>query len=81
MRSATLAMGSLRAAVGFLVFHIGFVMKRAGEPTWFFGLLAISNSLDQDYLPYEPITLTKMAGAILVMAGVGVAVTARRKEQ
>ena len=45
VRSATLAMGSLRAAVGFLVFHIGFVMKRAGEPTWFFGLLAISVGL------------------------------------
>jgi hypothetical protein len=45
VRSATLAMGSLRAAIGFLVFHIGFVMKRAGEPTWFFGLLAISVGL------------------------------------
>jgi MFS family permease len=38
-------MGSLRAAVGFLVFHVGFVMKRAGEPTWFFGLLAIAVGL------------------------------------
>jgi hypothetical protein len=45
VRSATLAMGSLRAAIGFLVFHIGFVMKRAGEPAWFFGLLAISIGL------------------------------------
>ncbi len=45
VRSATLAMGSLRAAVGFLVFHIGFVMKRAGDPTWLFGLLAISVGL------------------------------------
>ena len=34
-----------RAAIGFLVFHLGFVMKRAGEPAWFFGLLAISIGL------------------------------------
>lgn len=45
VRSATLAMGALRAATGFLVFHLGFVMKRAGEPAWLFGLLAISMSL------------------------------------
>jgi MFS family permease len=45
VRSATLGMGSLRAAIGFVVFHIGFVMKRAGEPTWLFGLLAISIGL------------------------------------
>ncbi len=45
VRSATLGMGGLRAAVGFLVFHIGFVMKGAGEPAWFFGLLAISIGL------------------------------------
>jgi len=45
VRSATLGMSSLRAAVGFLVFHIGFVMKGAGEPAWFFGLLAISIGL------------------------------------
>jgi MFS family permease len=45
VRSATLGMGSLRAAIGFLVFHIGFVMKRAGEPAWVFGLLAISIGL------------------------------------
>ena len=45
VRSATLAMGALRAAIGFLVFHLGFVMKRAGEPAWFFGLLAISIGL------------------------------------
>jgi MFS family permease len=45
VRSATLAMGSLRAAIGFLVFHLGFVMKRAGEPAWLFGLLAISIGL------------------------------------
>lgn len=45
VRSATLAMGSLRAAIGFVVFHIGFVMKRAGEPAWFFGLLAVSVGL------------------------------------
>jgi MFS family permease len=45
VRSATVAMGGLRAAVGFLVFHLGFVMKRAGEPAWFLGLVAISIGL------------------------------------
>jgi len=45
VRSATLGMASLRAAIGFLLFHIGFVMKRTGEPAWLFGLLAISIGL------------------------------------
>jgi hypothetical protein len=45
VRSATLGMGTIRATIGFLVFHIGFVMKRAGEPAWLFGLLAVSIGL------------------------------------
>jgi drug/metabolite transporter (DMT)-like permease len=64
------ALRHIRATTAAVIATIG--------PAVTFGLLAISNSLDQDYLPYEPITLTKIAGAVLVMAGVGVAVTARR---
>ena len=45
VQSAAIAMGSIRAAIGFLVFHLGFVMKRAGEPSWVFGILAIAMSL------------------------------------
>nr|MCH9803531.1 MFS transporter [bacterium] len=45
VRSATIAMGSLRAAIGFLIFHLGFEMKRTGEPAWMFGVLAVAMSL------------------------------------
>ncbi len=45
VKAAAMSMGWLRAAIGFLIFHLGFVMKRAGEPTWLFGLLAIAMSL------------------------------------
>ena len=32
-----LAMANLRAAVGFLVFHVGFALRQADQPAWFFG--------------------------------------------
>jgi drug/metabolite transporter (DMT)-like permease len=47
-------------------------------PAVTFGLLAIGNCMGQDYLPAEEITLAKILGAVLVMAGVGTAVAARR---
>jgi MFS family permease len=34
------AMAVLRAAIGFLVFLVAFGLKRAGEPTWYFGAIA-----------------------------------------
>jgi len=33
-------MAVLRAAIGFLVFAVAFALKRANEPTWFFGTIA-----------------------------------------
>ena len=64
------ALRHIRATTAAVIATIG--------PAVTFGLLAISNSLDQDYLAVEPITLAKIAGAALVMAGVGLAITGRR---
>ncbi|MGH9001015.1 MAG: MFS transporter [Acidimicrobiia bacterium] len=36
---ASAAMMVLRGAVGFLTFHLGFALKRAGEPGWFFAVV------------------------------------------
>lgn len=46
-------------------------------PAVTFGMLAVTNHLDQPYVPYEAITTVKILGAILVVGGVVVAVTAR----
>jgi MFS family permease len=40
IRFAAGAMAVLRAAIGFLVFVVAFALKRANEPTWFFGTIA-----------------------------------------
>ena len=40
IRFAAGAMTVLRGAIGFLVFLVAFGLKRAGEPTWFFGVIA-----------------------------------------
>jgi lysylphosphatidylglycerol synthetase-like protein (DUF2156 family) len=40
IRLASAAMSVLRASIGFLVFLVAFGLKRAGEPTWFFGAVA-----------------------------------------
>jgi MFS family permease len=40
IRFAAGVMVVLRAAIGFLVFLVAFGLKRAGEPTWFFGVVA-----------------------------------------
>lgn len=37
IRVAATAMAVLRAAIGFLIFVVAFALKRANEPTWFFG--------------------------------------------
>lgn len=44
-------------------------------PAITFGLLAVTNRIDQPYVPYEAITTVKVAGAILVVAGVVLAVS------
>ncbi len=38
---AAVAMMVLRAGIGFVVFLVAFQLKRAGDPTWFFGLVAV----------------------------------------
>jgi hypothetical protein len=34
-------MMTLRAGIGFVVFLVAFALKRSGDPTWFFGVVAI----------------------------------------
>jgi drug/metabolite transporter (DMT)-like permease len=46
-------------------------------PAVTFGMLAVTNTLDQPYVPYEAITTVKILGSILVVGGVVAAVTAR----
>jgi MFS family permease len=41
IRSAAGAMMVLRAGIGFVVFLVAFALKRAGDPTWFFGIVAL----------------------------------------
>ena len=41
LRFAAGAMMVLRAGIGFVVFLVAFALKRAGDPTWFFGIAAI----------------------------------------
>ncbi len=41
IRFAAAAMMVLRAGIGFVVFLVAFQLKRAGDPTWFFGLVAV----------------------------------------
>ncbi len=45
IQATTLDMAALRASVGFLFFHLGFVLKAEGAPTWFFGLVLAASSL------------------------------------
>lgn len=45
VRSATLAMAAVRGAIGFSLFHIGFVLKQGGEPAWVFGALAVASGI------------------------------------
>lgn len=44
MRAATVVMAGMRAAIGFSLFHIGFTLKRAGEPAWVFGIMAAASA-------------------------------------
>ncbi|MCP3912742.1 MAG: MFS transporter [Actinomycetia bacterium] len=45
IRFATEGMAGVRAAIGFVVFHIGFVLKSTGVSAWAFGGLAVANGL------------------------------------
>ena len=48
-------------------------------PAVTFGMLAVTNRMDQPYVPYEPITLVKMIGSVLVVGGVVLAVARRNR--
>jgi hypothetical protein len=41
IRFAAGAMVVLRAGIGFVVFLVAFELKQAGDPTWFFGIIAV----------------------------------------
>jgi MFS family permease len=43
LRFAAGAMAVLRATIGFVVFLVAFGLKRAGDPTWFFGVVAAAS--------------------------------------
>ncbi len=43
IRFAAGAMAVMRATIGFVVFLVAFSLKRAGEPTWFFGVVAAAS--------------------------------------
>jgi MFS family permease len=45
VRSATWAMAAVRGAIGFSLFHLGFILKQSGEPAWVFGALAIASGV------------------------------------
>lgn len=67
----------LRAATGFLLFTLAFALRRSGEPTWWFGLLAASGTcggfIGLLVAPRLPSNLREEAVVIacIVAAGVG----------
>jgi drug/metabolite transporter (DMT)-like permease len=60
----------IKASVAAVILTLG--------PVVTFGLLLVTNRLEQGYIPYEPLTALKVGGAALVIGGVCTAVTARR---
>ncbi|MGZ8607206.1 MAG: hypothetical protein ACXWXQ_09185, partial [Actinomycetota bacterium] len=67
----------LRAATGFLLFALAFALRRSGEPTWWFGVLAASGTaggfLGDVLAPRLPSTLREEAVVVacVIAAGVG----------
>lgn len=64
------ALRHIRATTAAIVATLG--------PAITFGLLAVTNRMDQDYVPYEAITALKLAGSVLVVCGVVLAVARAR---
>jgi len=66
----------LRAASGFLLFTLAFALRRSGEPTWWFGLLAAcgtAGGLGGDLLaPRLPTSLREEAVVVACVVGAGV---------
>jgi MFS family permease len=81
IRFAAGAMAVLRAAIGFLVFAVAFALKRANEPTWFFGTIAalsvagglvgtvVSPLVRRRTVRDEPLLTAALATAALVSIG------------
>jgi hypothetical protein len=69
----------LRAASGFLLFALAFALRRSGQPTWWFGVLAASataGGLLGDLLaPRLPETLREEAVVVGCVIGAGVGAT------
>lgn len=66
----------LRAATGFLLFALAFALKRSGEPTWWFGVLAAAGTVGGfvgDVLaPRLPSSLREEAVVVTCVIGAGV---------
>jgi hypothetical protein len=66
----------LRAATGFLLFALAFALRRSGEPTWWFGVLAAAGTAGGfvgDLLaPRLPSTLREEAVVVACVIGAGV---------
>jgi hypothetical protein len=67
----------LRAATGFLLFALAFALRRSGEPTWWFGVLAAAGAgggfLGNVFAPRLPNNIREEAVVVacVVVAGVG----------
>lgn len=66
----------LRAATGFLLFALAFALKRSGEPTWWFGVLAAAGTaggfVGDVLAPRLPSTLREEAVVVACVLGAGV---------
>jgi hypothetical protein len=66
----------LRAATGFLLFALAFALRRSGEPTWWFGVLAAAGTaggFSGDLIaPRLPASLREEAVVVACVAGAGV---------
>jgi hypothetical protein len=73
---ASIGAAGLRAATGFLLFTLAFALRRSGEPTWWFGLLAASGTaggfLGDVAAPRLPQELREEAVVVGCVIGAGV---------
>lgn len=75
--SATAGMAGLRAAAGFVLFHVGFALKASGEPVWLLGAVLaagaiggfagtyVSSWLHRRWLEQEVLTAAILLPAVL----------------
>lgn len=66
----------LRAATGFLLFALAFALRRSGEPTWWFGVLAVAATaggfVGDVLAPRLPSTVREEAVVVSCVIGAGV---------